>query len=59
MHVRIAEVDAHRVAAVTALDVFETRRRLVEGFLPGDALPAVRGAPHGMFEAIGVFMNVL
>ncbi len=55
----IAEIEAHRILAVSTLDLLQPARDLVERLVPADPLPAGGGATHRPLEPIRVLVDVL
>jgi hypothetical protein len=59
MGLRIADIGRHRIRAMLALDGDQTRRDLVERFLPGDLFPPGRRAPHRPSQPIRILVDIL
>ncbi len=55
---RVAGVDAHRVAAVGALDGDQPRGDVVKRLVPPDALPSARIAPEREADSLGIGVDI-
>ena len=58
VHGGIAQIDAHRTAAVPALDGGDPLAGLLQRRLPGDRLPPATLSPLRLEEAVGIGLHV-
>ena len=59
MNAGIPKIIRDGTSAVASLNTFEVLRYFVKGFVPADALPAIRGAANRMLEPVFVVVKIL